>query len=107
MVLLLIKKWHKSLSVEIAEKNCLGESKSVGRPGPERNLSPDDVTQLLKERDQLAEEVNSLETSYSELFRRYEKLRQTSVEIKRVRFLFCLFITHGLLLAVLIIPSMG
>ncbi|VBB27045.1 unnamed protein product [Acanthocheilonema viteae] len=65
------------------EKNCLGESKSVGRPGPERNLSPDDVTQLLKERDQLAEEVNSLETSYGELFRRYEKLRQTSVEIKR------------------------
>uniref|UniRef100_A0A1I7VR09 TACC_C domain-containing protein n=1 Tax=Loa loa TaxID=7209 RepID=A0A1I7VR09_LOALO len=65
------------------EKNCLGESKSVGRPGPEGNLSPDDVTQLLKERDQLAEEVNSLETSYSELFRRYEKLRQTSVEIKR------------------------
>ncbi|KAM3717456.1 Transforming acidic coiled-coil-containing protein [Dirofilaria immitis] len=65
------------------EKNSLGESKSVGRPGPERNWSPDDVTQLLKERDQLAEEVNSLETSYSELFRRYEKLRQTSVEIKR------------------------
>uniref|UniRef100_A0A915PFP8 Transforming acidic coiled-coil-containing protein C-terminal domain-containing protein n=1 Tax=Setaria digitata TaxID=48799 RepID=A0A915PFP8_9BILA len=65
------------------EKNNLGESKSVGRPGPERNLSPDDVTQLIKERDQLAEEVNSLETSYSELFRRYEKLRQTSVEIKR------------------------
>ncbi|VDK85187.1 unnamed protein product, partial [Onchocerca ochengi] len=65
------------------EKNSLGGSKSVGRPGPERNLSPDDVTQLIKERDQLAEEVNSLETSYSELFRRYEKLRQTSVEIKR------------------------
>lgn len=59
----------------------------MGKSGPERNLSPDDVTQLLKERDQLAEEVNSLETSYSELFRRYEKLRQTSVEIKRVCFL--------------------
>ncbi|EJW84045.1 cytochrome c oxidase subunit 2 [Wuchereria bancrofti] len=68
---------------ELKKKNSDGESKSVGRPGPERNLSPDDVTQLLKERDQLAEEVNSLETSYSELFRRYEKLRQTSVEIKR------------------------
>ncbi|KAL3984970.1 Transforming acidic coiled-coil-containing protein (TACC) family protein [Acanthocheilonema viteae] len=68
---------------ELRKKNSDGESKSVGRPGPERNLSPDDVTQLLKERDQLAEEVNSLETSYGELFRRYEKLRQTSVEIKR------------------------
>ncbi|CAG9537798.1 unnamed protein product [Cercopithifilaria johnstoni] len=68
---------------ELKKKNGDGELKSVGRPGPERNLSPDDVTQLLKERDQLAEEVNSLETSYSELFRRYEKLRQTSVEIKR------------------------
>ncbi|KAM3717458.1 Transforming acidic coiled-coil-containing protein [Dirofilaria immitis] len=68
---------------ELKKKNSDGESKSVGRPGPERNWSPDDVTQLLKERDQLAEEVNSLETSYSELFRRYEKLRQTSVEIKR------------------------
>uniref|UniRef100_A0A0R3S129 TACC_C domain-containing protein n=1 Tax=Elaeophora elaphi TaxID=1147741 RepID=A0A0R3S129_9BILA len=68
---------------ELKKKNSDGESKSVGRPGPERNLSPDDVTQLIKERDQLAEEVNSLETSYSDLFRRYEKLRQTSVEIKR------------------------
>ncbi|VDK82451.1 unnamed protein product [Litomosoides sigmodontis] len=68
---------------ELKKKNSEGESKLVGRPGPERNLSPDDIAQLLKERDQLAEEVNSLETSYSELFRRYEKLRQTSVEIKR------------------------
>lgn len=66
-----------------------GGQKSLGGPGPERNLSPDDVAQLIKERDQLAEEVNSLETSYSELFRRYEKLRQTSVEIKQVSHFLC------------------
>ncbi|VDK23251.1 unnamed protein product [Anisakis simplex] len=53
-----------------------------GGPGPERTLSPDDVAMLMKERDQLAEDVNSLETSYGELFRRYEKLRQTSIDIK-------------------------
>lgn len=57
-----------------------------GGPGPERTLSPDDAALLVKERDQLVEEVNSLEAIYADLFRRYEKLRQTSIDIKNVMF---------------------
>lgn len=53
--------------------------------GHERPGLADDFAALARERDQLADEVNSLETSYSDLFRRYEKLRQTSIEIKQVK----------------------
>ncbi|KHN82992.1 Transforming acidic coiled-coil-containing protein 2 [Toxocara canis] len=63
-------------------KGMSDSAKSFGGPGPERTLSPDDAALLVKERDQLVEEVNSLEASYADLFRRYEKLRQTSIDIK-------------------------
>ncbi|VDN05905.1 unnamed protein product [Thelazia callipaeda] len=58
------------------------ERKNTNKPGPENNLSSDDVGQLVKERDHLIDEVNSLERTYGELFKRYEKLRQLCVEIK-------------------------
>lgn len=54
--------------------------------GSDRVFSQSDIALLIKERDQLSEEVNSLELSYCELFHRYEKLRQTSIEIKKVFF---------------------
>lgn len=56
----------------------------LGRPGPERTVSPDEIALLRKERDQLAEDVISWETSYDELYKRYEKLRQASIEFKQV-----------------------
>ncbi|VDD91922.1 unnamed protein product [Enterobius vermicularis] len=55
----------------------------LGRPGPERTVSPDEIALLRKERDQLAEDVISWETSYDELYKRYEKLRQASIEFKQ------------------------
>ncbi|VDM47350.1 unnamed protein product [Toxocara canis] len=63
-------------------KGMSNSAECFGGPGPERTLSPDDAALLVKERDQLVEEVNSLEAIYADLFRRYEKLRQTSIDIK-------------------------
>uniref|UniRef100_A0A915CAQ5 Transforming acidic coiled-coil-containing protein C-terminal domain-containing protein n=1 Tax=Parascaris univalens TaxID=6257 RepID=A0A915CAQ5_PARUN len=63
-------------------KGMPDSTRPYGGPGPERTLSPDDFALIVKERDQLAEDVNSLESSYADLFRRYEKLRQTSIDIK-------------------------
>lgn len=56
----------------------------IGGPGPERIVSPEELSLIQKERDQLAEDVISWETSYDELYKRYEKLRQASLEIKKV-----------------------
>lgn len=55
----------------------------LGGPGPEKIISPEELALIQKERDQLSEDVISWETSYDELYKRYEKLRQTSLEIKK------------------------
>uniref|UniRef100_A0A0N5AN59 TACC_C domain-containing protein n=1 Tax=Syphacia muris TaxID=451379 RepID=A0A0N5AN59_9BILA len=55
----------------------------IGDPGPERTVSPDELALLRKERDQLAEDVMSWETSYNELYKRYERLKQASLEFRK------------------------
>ncbi|VDN43769.1 unnamed protein product [Gongylonema pulchrum] len=76
-----LKKKHPTDHSDMNKMNMYKPKPDDG-PGPDRNLSPDDA--VIRERDQLLEEVNSLETSYCELFKRYEKLRLASIEIKQV-----------------------
>uniref|UniRef100_A0A0N5ADR7 TACC_C domain-containing protein n=1 Tax=Syphacia muris TaxID=451379 RepID=A0A0N5ADR7_9BILA len=59
-----------------------GQNPFVGGPGPEKVVFPEEIMLIQKERDQFAEEAMSWETSYDELYKRYEKLRQASLEIR-------------------------
>lgn len=56
--------------------------------------SPMDQKEFLKltqERDQLADEVGSLESNYSNLFKLYEKMRENCLQLKSVRLIFTVF----------------
>jgi len=45
-------------------------------------MSPDAVSEVMKERDHLRNELRELENSYSDLFKRYEKMRENCVLLK-------------------------
>lgn len=57
-------------------------------------ILPEEIALIHKERDQFAEEAMSWETSYDELYKRYEKLREASHEIRRVS-LFCGYVVYS------------
>jgi hypothetical protein len=60
-------------------------------PQSMRTFSPDLVAELTKERDSLRDEFGQLENSYSDLFKRYEKMRENCVLLKNVIILLKLF----------------
>lgn len=41
--------------------------------------------QLIRERDSLRDDLNSLENNYSELFKRYERMRENAASLKNVK----------------------
>ena len=53
-----------------------------------RTFSPDLAVEIGKERDALREELAQLENSYSDLFKRYEKMRENCVLLKNVSGIF-------------------
>lgn len=56
----------------------------TGTPGADRTVTPDAYTDLIKERNSLRDELRELENSYSDLFKRYEKMRENCVLLKNV-----------------------
>ncbi len=50
--------------------------------------SKDSVTELVRERDQALEDLQSVETAFSDLHRRYEKTKLVVEGFKRVSFVF-------------------
>lgn len=54
---------------------------------PQTPESEAELIRLTRERDSIADEVRSLESNYSNLFKLYEKMRENCVQLKAVRFL--------------------
>lgn len=62
---------------------------TITLPQSSRSFSPNLLAEVTKERDTLREEYGQLENSYSDLFKRYEKMRENCVILKNV----CFFLT--------------
>lgn len=60
-----------------------GEGATSPTPGS-NGVSMDAFSEMKKERDQLRDELRELENSYSDLFKRYEKMRENCVLLKNV-----------------------
>jgi hypothetical protein len=80
---------HNSSNGSLAgmqQQNGGGDGLNNGAVTPQtaRTFSPDLLVELGKERDSLREELAQLENSYSDLFKRYEKMRENCVLLKNV-----------------------
>uniref|UniRef100_A0A914VUJ0 Transforming acidic coiled-coil-containing protein C-terminal domain-containing protein n=1 Tax=Plectus sambesii TaxID=2011161 RepID=A0A914VUJ0_9BILA len=75
------------MSVVVAEyEKTLGQLMSQMESGKRVNgvaAGSPDADSLLKERNQLAEELQSMENSFGDMYRRYEKLRQATEDLRK------------------------
>ena len=70
-----IQSWHLFLQLQ---------NVSPFQFSAEKETSKDSVSDVIKERDQAVEDLQSVETAFSDLHRRYEKVKTTVEGFKKV-----------------------